>query len=139
MIIYKIFFLLMLRVFKENMNYQLPLSFYSSYICILKDYSFQNKLGSTGLETCQRLVITIYYDFQKHSGLVVLLERSQFAPQKFICSRERDKTFKSGKRYEDKKRRLSKLFCILCNYPCTVSFWVKILLLQLKKLYHQFT
>ena len=37
--------------------------------------------------------ITIIYDFEKHVSWVVLLYRSQFLPQKFICLRERDETF----------------------------------------------
>lgn len=41
--------------------------------------------------------IIIRYDFQKHNGLGVLLERPKFIPQKFICLMERDETFSTEK------------------------------------------
>ena len=41
--------------------------------------------------------ITKLYDFEKHIDLLVLLERLQFVPQKFICLRERSETFQMGK------------------------------------------
>ena len=43
--------------------------------------------------------MTILYDFEKYSGLVVLHERWWCVPQGFICLRERDKFFKNGKRF----------------------------------------
>ena len=42
--------------------------------------------------------ITILYDFEKHSGLTVLFERSELVPQKIISIKERGmKLFKVGK------------------------------------------
>ena len=120
MISYKIFFQLMMTVFKENLNLQLPLLFYNSI-----RFAFETAfiLGQIA-ELCQRLVTnlspslslenfkTILYDFKK-SGLVVLLERSQFVPVKV-----KDEPFRNGERYEDKaqcllsplQRKIGKVF-----------------------------
>ena len=118
MISCKIFFQLMVTVFKENLNLQLLLIFYSSIRFVLKQYLFQNKLkrtglDRTGLELCYRLMtnlspslmfLTIWFcslglkQFQNHtydlkiSGQVVLVERSQFVPQNL-----RIKLLKMGK------------------------------------------
>ena len=59
MISYKIFFQLMLTVFQENLNLQLPLYFTAILGLYLKQYLFQNKLQITDLELCQRLVTNL--------------------------------------------------------------------------------
>ena len=59
MISCKIFFQLMVTVFKENLNLQLPLMFYSSIRFVFAQHLFQNKLQRTGLEPCQRLVTNL--------------------------------------------------------------------------------
>ena len=59
MISCKIFFQLMVTVFKENLNLQLPLMFYSSIRFVFALHLFQNKLQRTGLEPCQRSVTNL--------------------------------------------------------------------------------
>ena len=111
MISCKIFFQLMVRVFKEKPNLQLPLIFYFSikflfettYITEqIEEYRFGALLKisdkfitkfnvfsyiisqfrlKTGLSNSLENFKTILYDF-KNSGQVVLLKSSQFVPQK---------------------------------------------------------
>ena len=111
MISCKIFFQLMVRVFKEKPNLQLPLIFYFSikflfettYIteqieefrfgALLKisdkfitkfnvfSYIISQFRLKTGLSNSLENFKTILYDF-KNSGQVVLLKSSQFVPQK---------------------------------------------------------
>ena len=45
--------------------------------------------------------ITILYDFEKHSGYVVLFRKLYLVIQKFICLRETDETFSNEERCED--------------------------------------
>ena len=51
---------------------------------------------------CLANFITILYLFKNHSGQVILLEKPQFIPQKFICLSEIDESFKNEKKYDDK-------------------------------------
>ena len=66
----------MVTVFEENVNSLLPLLLYSGVMFVTETVLFQNKLQSTGLEPCQRLVINLkvskLYDFAvlaKHFGI----------------------------------------------------------------------
>ena len=124
MISCKIFFQLMVTVFKENLNLQLPLIFYSSIRFaygivftseeiavnrsealleisdkfITKFSGFSYMVLQFRLKTVQKISKTILYNF-KNSGLVVLTERSQFLPQKLVM-----KLLEMGKEMKIKHR-----------------------------------
>ena len=55
MISYKKFFQLMVRVFKENLNLQLPHIFYSSIRFVSETVFISEQMQITSLELCQRL------------------------------------------------------------------------------------
>ena len=59
MISWKIFFQLMVTVFKENLNLYYPLYFKAVLGLCLKQHFFQNKLQRTGLEPCYRLLTNL--------------------------------------------------------------------------------
>ena len=82
MISFKIFFQLMVTVFKENLNLQLPLIFYCS-IRVVFETEF---ISEPTAENRFRFLLEI-------SG-------------KFITTKVRDETFRNGKSYEDKAQCL---------------------------------
>ena len=127
----KLFSQLMVTVIKENLNLQLTLLFCSSITFVIEivfiseqvtEYRFRALLQISdkfitilNVFSCMILqfrftsldnFVTILHESEERSGQVILLNRPQFLPQKFICLRKTDETFQNGKRYEDKAQCL---------------------------------
>ena len=147
---------------RKNINLQLPLSFYSSLLFVTEalliseqiiewrfgalleiSNKFSSKLNAFSYMIFQcwfnilESFINILYDFEKHSGKVIFLERPQFVPQSFFQNwkKYRDEGFNlaySGKVIK-KWGRLR--FYLSCNYSFRLYFLVKMLLVKLKNLH----